>query len=170
MRPFFTAALLFATMIGVATAQTVTPESRNAATRLVKALNWREVMEPVRMEVLRNTKINLQTRLREELESPTNEELAEMNALVDQLASKYTLDDTIDDLIPLLQAHYSVAEMEELTSFFTSPTYKKFEAELPEINRDAVEMVTRKMKPAIQDTVTRILARIDEMKKSRSSQ
>jgi hypothetical protein len=170
MRLFVTVAIVLASMMGAATAQTVTPESRNAAIRLVKALNMREVMEPVRLQLLRNTKINLQTRLREELESPTNEELAEMNALVDQLASKYTLDDTIDDLIPLLQAHYSVAEMEELTSFFSSATYKKFEAEMPKINNEAVELVTRKIQPAIRETVSRISSRIDEMKKSRSGQ
>ena len=165
----FTVALLLASMIGTATAQTPAPESRDAAIRLVKALNWREVMEPVRMELLRNTKINLQKRLWEELESPTAEELAEMNTLVDQLASKYTLDNTIDDLIPLLQAHYTVAEMEELTRFFSSPTYKKFEVEMPEINREATEMVKRKMQPAIRETVSRIFSRIDEMKATRSS-
>jgi len=40
---------------------------------------------------------------------------------------------------------------------------------MPKIVREAQEMVSRKMQPAIQDTVNRISIRIDEMKETRSS-
>lgn len=92
-----------------------------------------------------------------------------METTVDQLVSKYTLDDTIDDLVTLLQKHYSAAEMEALATFFSSPLFKKFEAEKPKINREALETMNRKMQPAIQDAVQHIFARIDEMKKKRSN-
>src|SRR5260370_38801485 len=159
---------MLATMGTAWIARTPTQESRAAALRLVEGLNWRGVMEPIRAETLAGAKTNLRARLREELGSPTAEEYAEVDAMVDQLVSKYTIDDTIADMVPLLQAHYSAAEMEELATFFSTPLYKKFEAELPKINREALETVNRKMQTAIQDTVHRVSARIDEMKKARS--
>ena len=167
MRPLFTLVLI-AAVVTAALAQTPSPESRTAAVRLVEALNWREVMEPVRAEALARTKTNLRARLREELGSPTAEEYAEVEAMVDQLVSKYTLDDTIADLVPLLRAHYSTAEMEELAAFFSTPIYKKFQAEMPKINHEVLETMNRKIQPAIQNTVDRVSARIDEMKKTRS--
>jgi hypothetical protein len=165
VRSLLPVVLIFATM--PTAAQTSSPESRTVAVRLVEALNWRGVMEPVR-EMLALAKTNLRARLREELGSPTAEEYSEVDAMVDQLVSKYTLDDTIADIVPLLQAHYSTAEMEELTTFFSTPVYKKFQAELPKINREALETMKGKMQPAIQDTVDRVSVRIDEMKRARS--
>ncbi|MFY9561952.1 MAG: DUF2059 domain-containing protein [Terriglobales bacterium] len=168
MRPLFTVVLILATMATAAIAQTSSPESRTAAVRLVEALNWRGAMEPIRAEMLARTKTNLRARLREELGSPTAEEYAEVEAMVDQVMSKYTLDDTIADIVPLLQAHYGTAAMEELATFFSSPVYKKFQEKIPEIKREALETAKRKVQPAIQDAVHRVSARIDEMKKARS--
>ena len=169
MRPLFTVvALILATTATAAIAQSQSPDSHDAAVRLIEALNWRGVMEPIRAEMLTHAKANLQSRLREELGSPTAEEYAEVDAIVDQLVSKYTLDDTIADMVPLLQAHYSTVEMRELAIFFASPVYKKFQAELPKINQEALETMNRKMQPAIQDTVNRVSVRIDTMKKARS--
>jgi hypothetical protein len=156
VHPLFTVVLILVTMASAAIAQTPSPESRSAAARLCEALNWRGVMEPVRAEGLAQTKTNLRARLQQELGSPTAEEYAEVEAMVDQLASKYTLDDTIADLVPLFQTHYSTAEVEALATFFSSPLFKKFEAEKPKINLEALETMNRKMQPAIQDTVQRI--------------
>ena len=166
MRSFLLVVVMFATI--PTAAQISSPESHAAAVRLVEALNWRGVMEPVRAEMLALAKTNLQTRLREELGSPTAEEYSEVEAMVDQLVAKYTLEDTIADIIPLFQVHYSTAEMEELAVLVSTPVYKKFQAELPKINREALETMNRKMQPSIQDTVARVSARIDEMKKTRS--
>jgi hypothetical protein len=138
-------------MTYAAIVQTPSRESRSAAVRLVDALKWREMMEPIRAEMLARAKTNLRARLGEELGSPTAEEYAEVDAMVDQVVSKYTLDDTIADMVSLLQAHYSTAEMEELGTLFSSPVYKKFQEEIPEINREALETVNRKMQPAIQE-------------------
>jgi uncharacterized protein len=168
VRPLFTIVIMLATMATAALSQTPSPESRTAAIRLVEALNWRAVMEPVRAEALTRVKTNLRTRLREELGSPTPEEQAEVEAMVDELLSKYTLDDTIADLVPLLQVHYSTAEMEELAAFFSTPVYKKFNAELPEIHRTMMETLNRKTQPLIRNTVERVSARIGEMKSARS--
>jgi len=118
VRHFFTVVLILATTSTGAIAQTLSPESRTAAVRLVEAMNWREAIEPMRAEMLARTKTYLQARLNEELGSPTREEHAEVEAMVDQLVSKYNLDDTITDLIPLLQAHYSITEMEELATLY----------------------------------------------------
>lgn len=169
MRPLFTVVLLLATMASAATAQTLAVDSRTAAVRLSEALNWREVMESVRAEQLANVKSKLRERLQQELGSPTTEEYSELETTVDELASKYTLDDTIADLVTLFQTHYSAAEMEALATFFSSPLFKKFEAEKPKINFEALETMNRKMQPAIQEAVQHISARIDEMKKARSN-
>jgi hypothetical protein len=172
MRLLFAVLLIPAMMVNTAIAQIPSAEngqSHAAAVRLVEALNWRRVMEPVRAEMLGRAKTNLQSTLREELGSPTAEEYAEVEAMIDQLASKYTLDDTIADIVPLLQAHYSTAEMEDLAILLASPFYKKFQAELPRIDQEALEIVKRKMQPAIQDTTNRVFQRVDEMKRVRSA-
>jgi hypothetical protein len=168
VRPLLTL-LILATMATPAIAQTPSTESSAAAVRLVEASGWREGMAPIRAEMQASTKTNLRARLREELGSPTAEEYAEMDAMIDQVLSKYTLDDTITDVVSVYQTRYSTAELEELASFFSSPLYKKFWADIPEIKLEVLESAKRKIQPAIQDTVRRVSARIDEMKKARPS-
>jgi hypothetical protein len=85
--------------------------------------------------------------VREELGSPTADEYAEFDSIIDQIVSKYTLDDTIADLVQLFQAHYSAAEMEDLATIVATPIYRKFQADLPEMNREALEILSRKMQP-----------------------
>lgn len=168
MHRLFMVVLLLNAMATVATAQTTATESHSAAVRLVQALNWRGMMEPVRAGQVARVKTDLHARMREELGSPTAEEYAEVDSVLDQLLSKYTLDDTIADIVQLFQEHYGAAEMEELATIVSTPVYKRFQADLLEINREALESVNRKMQPAIQETVNSVSARIDEMKKTRS--
>ena len=167
MRPLFTILFLVATIVA-ATAQTPSAESRAAAVRLVEALDWRGVMEPVREDMVARAKANLRTTVQEELGSPTDKEYAEVDTIVDELIAHYTIDDTLADIIPLLQAHYSTAEMDELAKLLSAPVYKKFQAELPAINREAMYTMNKKMQPLIEDTLRRVFVRIDEMKKARS--
>jgi len=167
VRPLFMLVLLLTALPTVVMAQTASTENHSAAVQLVEALNWRGVMEPVRAEQSARVKTDLHTRMREELGSPTAEEYAEVDSILDQLLSKYTLDDTIADIVQLFQEHYSAAEMEELATIVSTPVYRKFQAELREINRETLESINRKMQPSIQETVNRVSARIDEMKKTR---
>src|SRR3954470_14052774 len=104
--------LLLTAMATVAIAQTTATENHSAAVRLVEALNWRGMMEPVRAGQVARVKTDLHARMREELGSLTAEEYAEVDSVLDQLFSKYTLDGTIADIVQLFQDHYGAAEME----------------------------------------------------------
>jgi len=159
--------LILASLPSTLTAQTLPPHD-TPAMRLIAGLNFGQVMQAARAEEVARTKTYLRQRLEEELGSPTAEEYAEVDAMIDELLAKYTIDDTIADFAPLFEAHFTTAELEELAKFFNSPVFRRFQAETPHINAEALEGVKTKMRPAIQATVNRLSARISEIKKGRS--
>jgi hypothetical protein len=78
-------------------------------------------------------------------------ELPALNARTQALFSDPTLvDDMIAEIIPLYAETYTVAELRQLTAFYTSPLGQKMLANTPKLMARSMELGNRVMMPRLQ--------------------
>ncbi len=146
-----------------ATTQSVRP-TRGDVLKFLGVMRVRERMEDVRKAALAQARQSVRDLVAEELPNATREQVAELEAMVDKMVAGYTIDDTLEDMIPIYQKHLTKGDIDTVTAFFSSPAGRHFLDKEPLITNEALQLVTSKTQVQVDATMAAINKRLDEMK------
>jgi hypothetical protein len=92
----------------------------------------------------------------------SEEELARAERGSQELIRSFPIDEMLSDMVPVYQRHFTKAEIEELTAFYSSPIGQKFLHEMPAVTAETMKTAM----PRIQATVDAALKRVDQKRES----
>jgi hypothetical protein len=145
-------------------AQTAAQPTRADVLKFFQAMRVRKSMETIRSITIEQAHATLRDMIEGELPNATKEQIAELEGMLDKTVSAYTIENTLEDLVPIYQKHLSKADLEAATAFFSSPIGQKFLDQEPLIAEDAVRVVNGKTQARVAATMAEINRRLDEMK------
>ncbi len=163
---FFRPVLLFL-LVSLATltfAQAPAQPTRDDVLKFFEIMRVRQSMEDVRTAAVEQAKASVRALISDELPHATAPQVAELEGMVERMIQAYTIDNTIDDLIPIYQRHMSKDDLEAMNSFFSSPAGQKFLDTEPVIANEALQVVNGKTEKQVASSMAAIYNRIDEMK------
>lgn len=152
----------------LAFAQQAVQPTREDVLKLFTAMRVRETMQEVRNAAVEQARRSLRDMISDELPGATPQQIAELDGMVERIIAAYTIDNTIEDLIPIYQKHLSRADLEAVTAFFSSAAGRKFLDTEPVIAAEAVQVVNAKTQEKIGAGMAAIYKRLDEMKAERA--
>jgi uncharacterized protein len=88
----------------------------------------------------------------------SEEELARAERGSQELIRSFPIDEMLSDMVPVYQRHFTKAEIEELTAFYSSPIGQKFLHEMPAVTAESMKTAM----PRIQATVDAALKHADQ--------
>ncbi len=148
----------------VSFAQETAQPTRADVLRFFEVMRIRTTMQEIRTAAVDQAHASLRDMISGELPSATPQQTAELEGMVDKMISAYTIDNTIEDLIPIYQKHLTKADLEATTAFFSSPVGQKFLDKEPLITGEALRVVNAKTGAQVASSMNAIYQRLDEMK------
>lgn len=92
----------------------------------------------------------------------SEEELARSERGSEELIRNFPIDEMLSDMVPVYQRHFTKAEIDGLTAFYSSPVGQKFLHEMPAVTAETMQTAM----PRIQATVDAALKRVDQKRES----
>ncbi len=140
------------------------PATREDVLKFFQVMRVHQSMEDVRNAAVEQAKASVRALLADELPHATAQQKAELESMVERMIQAYTIDNTIEDLIPIYQKHMTKADLEAMTAFFSSAAGQKFLDTEPVIANDALQVVNAKTEKQMAAGMEAIYKRVDEMK------
>jgi uncharacterized protein len=91
----------------------------------------------------------------------TEEELAHLDELMDNMVKDMPLDDMLNDMIPIYQKHLSRGDVDAMSVFYSTPTGQKLLREMPAMASESMQASY----PRMQAMTDKIATRAQQMAK-----
>ncbi len=158
--------VLFLTFFSMMLASAQQPEqaTREDVLKFFQVMRVRQSMEDVRSAAVEQAKASVHALIEDELPHATPQQVSELEGMVERMIQAYTIDNTIEDLVPIYQKHMTKADLEAMNAFFSSPEGQKFLDTEPVIANEALQVVNAKTGKQVAASMAAIYKRIDEMK------
>ena len=95
---------------------------------------------------------------------------AHMEAIIDDMLKNMPLDDMLQAMVPIYQKHFTHADIETLTAFYSTQTGQKLLHELPAITGELMQAMMPIMQTQMQAMQQRIRQEIAQSRKSVKNQ
>lgn len=155
-------AVMLSSVFGLA--QQAAQPTREEVLKFFEVMRIRTTMEQVRAAAEDQARTSLRDMVSDELPGATPAQIAELQGMVDKMIGAYTIDNTIEDLVPIYQKHLTKSDLETTTAFFSSPVGQKYLDQEPVITGEALRVVNAKTGAQVAASMNAIYKRLDEMK------
>ncbi len=145
-------------------AQQADVATREDVLKFFDVMRVRQSMEQVRNAAVEQAKASVHALIADELPHATPQQVTELEGMVQRMIQGYTIDNTIEDLIPIYQKHMTKADLEAMNTFFSSAPGQKFLDTEPLIASEAVQVVNAKTEKQMATSMAAIYRRIDQLK------
>ena len=146
------------------------PATREDVIKMLDALHTKETMQTVMASVSAQAKAATRKNIKQSHPQATEEDLAEMDGLMDQVIGDMPMDEMIDSMIPIYQKHFTRQDISSIVAFYDSPTGQKFIREMPAMVQESMQanmaIVERRME-ATQKKVEEMVNKIIEKNRKR---
>jgi uncharacterized protein len=140
-------------------AQSDSPASREDVVRLFDVMNIRDQMHMVMESVAKQQRTMIRESIRKGSPQISEEELARMDQLTSDMMKDLPIEGMIDDMIPVYQKHLTRADVDAMSTFYSSPTGKKLLREMPAMTAESMQAAG----PRIQALMDKIMDRAEKM-------
>jgi hypothetical protein len=140
-------------------AQSDSPASREEVVRLFDVMNIRDQMHMVMESVAKQQGTMIRESIRKGSPQISEEELARMDQLTSDMMKDLPIEGMIDDMIPVYQKHLTRADVDAMSTFYSSPTGKKLLREMPAMTAESMQAAG----PRIQALMDKIMDRAEKM-------
>jgi len=94
----------------------------------------------------------------------SEQQIARMDAISDEVLRSYPVEQMLDDMVPVYQKHLSKSDVDAMIGFYSSPTGQKILHEMSAMTTEAMEVAYGRM----QKSMDSAMQRIEEMAKESS--
>jgi len=80
----------------------------------------------------------------------SEEEMARLDRQSEDLIKNFPLDEMLNDMVPVYQKHFTKADIDGLTAFYSSPTGQKFLHEIPAVTGETMRAVLPRIQASVE--------------------
>jgi uncharacterized protein len=159
--------LFFVWMSAGAWAQTTVSIAPDAASKedvrkLFDLMSSKEQVRQMMEQMFQQMRTMNREQMKKRHPDVSEEEMARLDRQSEDLIKNFPLDDMLNDMIPVYQKHFTKADIDGLTAFYSSPTGQKFLHEIPAVTGETMRVVL----PRIQASVEQAMKQADQERNS----
>ncbi len=131
------------------------------------ALHTRERLRLSMEDSRKQTKTMAMQILRKELPEASQDELAQvqqlMDEMIDDIEKDYPFDAVLAEMVPVYQRHLTKSDSDQVIAFYSSPVGQKILRELPAITSEAMQIWNSHLQPRMEAAITKVKEKIGHM-------
>jgi uncharacterized protein len=136
--------------------------SREDVQKLFDVMASRQQVQQIMAQMFAQMRTINRQELKKRHPEISEEELARADRSSEELIKSFPLDEMLSDMIPVYQKHFTKADIEGMTAFYSSPVGQKFLHEMPAVTSESMQVAM----PRIQATVDAALKQADQKRNS----
>jgi hypothetical protein len=152
-------ALLLSTSIPRLVAQSDAPSSRDDIMRLFAVMKVHDQTRLVMESVATQQRAMMHDGLRRRYPQISDAEIARLDQATLDIMRDVSVDDMLNDMIPIYQKHLSKKDVDAMSAFYASDTGQKLLREMPAMTTESM----RATAPRMQAIMEKVMDRIEQM-------
>jgi hypothetical protein len=151
--------LLLSTSIPRLVAQSDAPSSRDDIMKLFAVMKVHDQTRLVMESVATQQRAMMHDGLRRRYPQITDAEIARLDQATLDIMRDVSVDDMLNDMIPIYQKHLSKKDVDAMSAFYASDTGQKLLREMPAMTTESM----RATAPRMQAIIEKVMDRIEQM-------
>jgi uncharacterized protein len=135
------------------------PASPEDIRKMFEVMHIRDQMNVIMQQVSQQMRSMEHEQTRKRDSKVTDEDLAKLDAISDEVLKSFSFDGLLDDMIPVYQKHLSKSDVDAMVGFYSTPTGQKILKEMPAMTSEGMQA----MQPRLRKMMDDASARIDKM-------
>lgn len=136
-----------------------TPASKDDVLKLFDVMQVRQQMRMVMDSVSKQQAALMRDTVRKRNPQITEKEFARLESLMQEFMKDFPVEGLLDDMIPVYQKHLTKADVDTMSSFYSSPTGQKLLKEMPAMTSESMQAAYGRM----QKQMDVMMERVDKM-------
>ena len=147
------------------TAVSIAPDaaSKEDIKKLFEVMHIRQQMDQVMKQVMKQMQAMTHEQIRKRDPNVSNEEIARLDAMSEQLMKDMPVEGMLDDMVPVYQKHLTKNDVDAMVTFYSSPTGQKILGEMPAMTAEGMQA----MQPRLRKMMAEATAEADKMMRER---
>jgi hypothetical protein len=154
-------------MASVASAQQPAPASApptpQEVLKLFELLHVKQQTEQVIRMSMQDAKEGARETYKSRVPQATPADLAHVDALVEEMFRHVSVNDMVQDMIPVYQKHLTRRDINAVIAFYSTPIGQKLIRELPDMTQEAMQLASRRMQESLEQPAQQVDERIQQM-------
>ena len=141
------------------------PPSREDVLKLMNVLHAREQFEQIIADMTKQMKSSARESYRKQHLHVTEARLQKLDQVFDGMPPAMTIDQLLDDIVPVYQKYLSKQDVAAVTAFYSSDVGQKFFAALPKIQEEGVAISDDRIAERVEAYLKRLSDRMEQFAK-----
>jgi len=139
-----------------ATAGADAPASSGDIKKMFDLMHIRDQMTLIMQQVSRQVREMEHEQIKKRDSKVTDEDLANLDAISDQVLKEMPIEGLLDDMIPIYQKHLNKADVDAMVGFYSTPTGQKILKEMPAMTTEGMQAMQPRLRKMMDDASARI--------------
>jgi len=141
------------------------PPSREDVLKLMNVLHAREQFEQIIADMTKQMKSSARESYRKQHPEVTEARLSKLDQVFDEMPPAMTIDQLLDDIVPVYQKYLSKQDVAAVATFYSSQAGQKFFAALPKIQEEGVAISDDKISDRVETYLKRLNERMEQFER-----
>jgi len=141
------------------------PPSREDVLKLMNVLHAREQFEEIVADMTRQMKKSAREAYRKQHPEVAEARLQKLDQVFDGMPPAMTIDQLLDDIVPVYQKYLSKQDVAAVTAFYSSDVGQRFFVALPKIQEEGVAISDDKTADRVEAYLKRLNERMEQFTK-----
>jgi uncharacterized protein len=142
------------------------PATKEDILKLFAVMQVHQQMRQVMNSIMEQQSALVQETMKKRYPQITQERLAQFDAMMQESMKDFPVDAMLEDVIPVYQKHLSKADVDAMSTFYSSPTGQKLLREMPQMTSESMEAAYAHVQKHMEATMNRL----EKMMKEREPQ
>ena len=143
-------------LLGQAGVSSDVPASPEDIKKMFDVMHIRDQMRLIMEQVSQQMRSISHEQIRKLQPKVTDEEIAKLDAISDEVTKSMPVDGLLDDMIPVYQKHLSKSDVDAMNAFYSSPTGQKILREMPGMTKDGMQAMQPRLRQMMDDANAQI--------------
>jgi hypothetical protein len=103
-----------------------------------------------------------------EVDKPTPDDMQHLDRILDGFTRAFSVDQLIEDMVPIYQKHLTKSDVEGLIAFYSTPLGKKLLNEMPAMTEEAMQTSSERMRGRLDEMMEKIKQEFGSKNKART--
>ena len=129
---------------------------------MLDVMHMRDQMKLIMQQVTQQIRSLEHEQVKKRDSKVTDEDLAKLDAISDDVMKSFSMDGLLDDMIPVYQKHLSKTDVDAMVAFYSTPTGQKILKEMPAMTTEGMQAMQPRLRQMMDDASARIEKMIQE--------
>jgi hypothetical protein len=115
------------------------PASKEEVEKLFEVMQVHQQMRQVMDAIIKQQSAMIHETLKKRYPQTSADRIARADRLIEETMKDMPMDAMLDDMIPIYQRHFSKTNIDDMTTFYASPTGQKMMQEMPTLTTESMQ-------------------------------